>query len=85
MSEKQFNISTWVDGKCVEFQEPLDDPFVNHTTRSTFSWRDRFRLLLGGKHVVNIVISGTPEAIHKVMNIKYDGHLEGVLGDTTNE
>lgn len=64
---KRYHVTTRLDDRTIAFEEPLDDPFVNH--RVVLGWRDLLRGLLRGELMVTVLIGGDRETVNAVMNL----------------
>lgn len=66
----RFTLSTFVNGRSVDWEEPLIDPFV--TTEMRISWRDALRGLLRGGLKVRFQVSGDRDIIEDVLELDND-------------
>jgi hypothetical protein len=73
----RYNITTWVGNRCIGFQKPLQDPFVNH--RITVGWPDLLRGLLRRRLVVTVIIGGDRDVVDDVLELD----AEWLGGDST--
>lgn len=64
---KRYNITSRINNKTIRFQEPLDDPFVNH--RIIIGWRMLLRAIFHGELLVTVIIGADRETINAVLDL----------------
>lgn len=79
----RYHVSSWVDGKVVEFQKPIPDPFVRHTITVGFSLWDRLRNLFSREMTVCVSVGGDHDAMEAVLEL--DANWIGGYGSRRRE
>lgn len=64
----RFHVTTRLGDYTTEFQKPIDDPFVRHTT--TVAWRDILRCAISRQRVrVTVLVGADRDLIDDVMEL----------------
>jgi hypothetical protein len=63
----RYHVTYKVDGKVIEWEKPLDDPFGRFTVH--LGWRDLLRGLFRRSLAVEVLVGGDPEAVNDVLEL----------------
>lgn len=85
-------LSTFVDGRTLDWEKPLDDPFV--TTQITIGWPDLLRALLRRRLIVRVQVGADRDMVEDVLELdnnylglnctrraEFNGHILRALDD----
>lgn len=73
-----YTVSSFVNGRPVDFLRPIPDPFVNYRVTTVWGWRDRLRILFGRPTVVVVAVGASAPVIEAVLEL--DGNYRGAPG-----
>jgi hypothetical protein len=71
----RYHLTTQVNGRFIDVDKPLQDPFV--TTRVTVGWRDLLRSLLHLEFTVVVSAGGDIEVVNDVLELDDDTLIAG--------
>lgn len=63
----RYHVTTWVNNRAIEFEKPIDDPFVRQTVH--IGTRDLWRALLRRRLEVVVLVGGDRDVIDDVMEL----------------
>lgn len=88
----RYHLSTFVNGRTLDWEKPLDDPFV--TTVVTVGWPDLLRALLRRRLTVRFQVNADRDLIEDVLELdanylginctrraEFNGQIQRALGD----
>lgn len=70
-----YHVTTRINGHTIEFQKPVDCPFLRHTV--TVGWRDLLRSLLRRRAMVEVLVWGDPDVMDDVMELDDNALVPG--------
>jgi hypothetical protein len=66
----RYHVTYKVDGKVIEWEKRVDDPFGRFTVH--LGWRDLLRGLLRRSLAVEVLVGGDPEVVNDVLELDDD-------------